>query len=118
MIIIFSLLLTLNFSSNQNLEFWVRQLDNQSVDLRITACQKLKELRNRKSIPYLAKALQDRSSLVRYHAAISLGSHLHRQSLEALAKRFEIEEDAYVKGEIRRNMTQLRDFLSKHGSDE
>ena len=114
--IIFSFLLTfsLDFSSNHNLDFWWKQLESRSKDLKISACQKLKDIRNPRSIPYLSKALQDKDPIVRYQAAMSLGSHLDTRSLEALSKRFDVETDNYVKSEIRRNINQLKDYFTKN----
>lgn len=114
--IVFSLLLTfsLSFSSDHNLDFWWKQLEGNSRDLKISACQKLKDIRNPRSIPYLSRALQDQDPLVRYQAAMSLGSHLDTRSLEALSKRFDVETDNYVKSEIRRNINQLKDYFAKN----
>ena len=60
----------------------------------------LGNLRNPQAVPALIRALDDEESLVRGHAAWALGRIGSLPAIEALRRRFSIEDDSEVRGEI------------------
>jgi epoxyqueuosine reductase len=60
----------------------------------------LGNLKDTAAVPALSKALEDRDSLVRSHAAWALGQIGGNGAMDALIRRLSSEEDAEVKQEI------------------
>lgn len=103
----------LQVSSQQNSDFWISQLNNRSIDLQINALQKLGEIRVSKAIPALQRSLDSGEASVRYYAAMALGRYTYQESLEVLSNRLVKEEDVYVKAEIRRSLSRLKEYFEK-----
>lgn len=113
---ILAFVFNLQVSANQNLDFWFRQLQGDSVDLKINALQKLGEIRDPSSLPYLREAISMSDPKIRYYAAAALGRHTFEESMEILSEALVKEKDVYVSGEIRRNINQLKEYFTQKES--
>jgi len=97
--------------SVQNRDFWISELRNSSSDLRITAAQKLGELRYSEAIAPIANLSQDPVPEVRFAAIRALSRYLSQEALDALNTSFAAEADPYLKAEVRRSKKSIEDFL-------
>ena len=118
-ILMFSLLVALSPELlQQNKDFWIEQLRNSSVDIRISALQKLGELRNPTSIAQIAKTLQDSNSEVRFHAIRALAKIPNDETRFELQSHLHLEEDPYLKSETRRSIKAVDEILQKLAEKE
>jgi len=104
----------LDANRDQNIDFWINQLDSESVDLNINAIEKMAELQDPKALSYLASALRTAGPEVRFHIAKALS----RFPTEAVATQIlgpaqAAEKDVYIKAEINRSIRFIRDYLNK-----
>lgn len=102
------------FNTNQNYRFWLAQLKNSSVDIRINALEKLAEIKKLEAVPYIAQnALNSSEPEIRYHAARSLARLPSQDSLAFLGEQLRNEQDVYVKSEISRSIRSLKAYFEK-----
>jgi len=112
MIIQFTLSMLISLSPHlleQNRDFWHYQLESSSIDLRISALQKLGELRFIESLPYIIRSLSDSNSEVRFYAIKAMAKLPSEESKIELQTKFQVEKDPYLKSEIRRSI-RVMDF--------
>jgi HEAT repeat protein len=102
---------------SQNKNFWMEQLSNPSVDIRINALQKLGELRFPDTIEAMTRSLKDPNSEVRFHAIRSLAKIPLEEARFQLQLRFHEESDPYLKSEIRRSMSAIDEVLKKQAEE-
>lgn len=96
---------------SQNRDFWIEQLKNPSVDVRITAVDKLGELKLPETIEALSGALRDENADVRFHTLRSLTKIPSEAGLLALNAYVNDENDPYLKSEARRSIRLISDTL-------
>ena len=104
----------LDANRDQNIDFWINQLNSESMDLNINAIEKMAELQDPKALDYLASTLRTAGPEVRFHIAKALG----RFPTEAVATQIlgpaqAAEKDVYVKAEMNRSIRFIRDYLNK-----
>ena len=102
---------------SQNKDFWVNQLKSLSVDLRINALQKLKELRYPDTVNPISRSLQDQSSEVRFHAVRALTNIATKDAKSQLKSQLNVESDPYLKSEIRRGIRAVDAVLKKQAEE-
>jgi len=70
--------------------------------LQRNAAVALGNSRDERAVPHLVAALDDRKPLVRGHAAWALGRLGGDAARDALRKRLDVEDDAWVREEVER----------------
>ena len=108
-----SALLSVPDHLNQNLNYWIKQLDSQSLDMQLTAIRKLQDIRNPQSISALQRELEELNPEVRAAAARALGRFPFEEALKAMEARLPTESDSYVRSELNRSIRGLKQTFKK-----
>jgi HEAT repeat protein len=95
----------------QNKAFLENQLSSPSPDLRISAVQKLRDLRFPDSLGKFAPLLDDVDPEVRYEVIRSIGRLNTPEALSTLQSVLQKERDPYLISETKRNIRGIEDAL-------
>ncbi len=95
----------------QNKAFLENQLSSPSPDLRISAVQKLRDLRFPDSLGKFAPLLDDVDPEVRYEVIRSIGRLNTPEALSTLQSVLQKERDPYLISETKRNIRGIEDTL-------
>ncbi len=98
-------------ASLQNRDFWIEQLKNSEMQIRINAAEKLGELKYPEAIEPLGTLSQDQVPEVRFAAIQALARISNQQSLDILNQKFNAESDPYLKSEVRRSIKSIEDLM-------
>jgi hypothetical protein len=110
---VFSSLLSIPDHLNQNLSYWMRQLDSQSLDLQLTAIRRLQEIKDPTSIASLQREFDESNPEIRAAAARALGRFPFEEALKALEARLPKESDSYVRSELNRSVRGLKQTFKR-----
>lgn len=95
----------------QNRDFLVNQLRNEMSDLRISAAEKLGELKYPEALAALSELAKDPVPAVRFAGIRALSRYLNQEALDALNSAYGAESDPYLKAEVRRSKKSIEDFM-------